>query len=72
MSKEREKASTKFVIAEKFFGILIVLIGVLTTYYTYTSLGELSKYMGAFGNMFTLIGIGFILLGVILILAKTD
>ena len=72
MSKEREKSTTKFVIAEKFFGILILLIGALTTYYTYTSLGELSKYTGIFGNIFTVIGIGFILLGIVLILAKTD
>jgi len=72
MSKEKEKSTTKFVIAEKFFGLLITVVGVLITYQTYTSLGELSKYMGAFENVFVLIGVSLIFLGGVLILAKTD
>lgn len=72
MSREEKKAATKFVIAEKFFGLLIAVIGALTTYYTYTSLEELSRITGAFGNIFALIGISLTALGLILIFAKTD
>ena len=80
MSRHEEKKATGLMIAEKFFGLITLLIGALAFYYTSTSLGEIASsnipqasnvafFIQVF--MYT-ISIGLIGLGIFLILAKTS
>lgn len=59
---------TGLTIAEKFFGLMIILIGALTIYFTYTSLGDL----GEFSRLFFVPGFALIVIGVLLLLAKAE
>jgi cadmium resistance protein CadD (predicted permease) len=63
-----EEGSFGITVAEKFFGFLLVLVGALLTYYTLTSVDALGAYTGFFGFL-SLIPL---LLGIILLLAKTE
>ena len=67
MSRE-EGETTGFTIAEKFFALLIILIGALVTYYTVTSSGLDSR----FPVIFAAGGLALIVLGIFMILAKTE
>jgi len=55
-------------LAEKFFGFLLIIIGVLTTYYTLIS----SANLGAFTGFFGFLSIVLVALGIFLIIAKTE
>jgi hypothetical protein len=54
--------------AEKFFGLLVFIIGVLALYYMLTSL----QALGGFAGLFGFLNIVYIVLGLILITAKTE
>jgi hypothetical protein len=54
--------------AEKFFGLIILLIGSLALYYTVSSAQALMAYVGLFGFL----SAGLILLGLILLIAKSE
>ncbi len=55
-------------VAERFFGLIILATGLFALYYTLTSAAALSIYTGLFGFLsFILIVLGFVLL-----VAKTD
>jgi hypothetical protein len=55
-------------LAEKFFGLLILIIGALTSYYTFTSIADLGSYIWLFGFL----SIFMLALGLFLITAKTE
>lgn len=67
MSKEG-KAPIGLAVAEKFFGLLIILIGVIAIYVTYTNIGSVGSYPG----IFILAGFALIAFGVFLILVKAE
>jgi|YelNatPaOPRAMG01_1025707.scaffolds.fasta_scaffold73777_2 hypothetical protein len=54
--------------AEKFFGLILLIVGALATYFTLTSSDVLSVYTGFFGFL----GIVLLALGIFLIIAKAE
>ena len=65
----REEDSTGFAIAEKFFALLIILIGAIVVYNTATSPTALENKFPIF---FATGGLALIVLGVFMILAKVQ
>ncbi|NWG11393.1 hypothetical protein HXY33_06585 [Candidatus Bathyarchaeota archaeon] len=63
-----EEGSFGITLAEKFFGFLLILIGALLTYYTLTSMDTLGAYTGFFGFL-SLIPL---ILGIFLLIARTE
>ncbi|MFZ0965151.1 MAG: hypothetical protein WAN82_00795 [Candidatus Bathyarchaeia archaeon] len=55
-------------LAEKFFGFIIIIIGAMATYYTFTSTSALGDFTGFFG----VLSIFLLAVGVFLIIAKTE
>jgi len=55
-------------LAEKFFGLIIIIVGAMTMYYTFTSTGALNDYLGFFGFL----SIFLLAIGVFLVIAKTE
>lgn len=74
MSRREEKKASGFLIAERFFGLIILIVGALTIHYTNTSLGDVAEVglkIATFVQVFMYaISIGLIALGIFLILAK--
>jgi hypothetical protein len=54
--------------AEKFFGFLLLIIGAVATYYTFTS----SQALGGATGIFGFLSIGLLLLGLALMIVKTE
>jgi hypothetical protein len=63
-----EEGGFGLVVAEKFFGLILIVIGALSTYYTVTSTQTLCDYTGFFGFLSVIV----LALGVILIIAKVE
>jgi hypothetical protein len=63
-----EEGGFGLVVAEKFFGLILIVIGALSTYYTVTSTQALRDYTGFFGFLSVIV----LALGVILIIAKVE
>jgi len=63
-----EDGSFGAIFIEKLVGVIILLIGIVTTVYTLTSQDVLKSYVG----LFTLLSVILVLLGLFLILAKTE
>jgi hypothetical protein len=63
-----EEGGFGLTLAEKFFGLLLLIIGGLTTYYTLTSSSDLGAFTGLFGFLSILLAA----LGIFLIIAKTE
>jgi len=63
-----EEGGLGLTVAEKFFGLILLIIGALATYYTFTSTHELGDFTGFFGFL----GIILLVIGIILITAKTE
>ena len=57
-------------VAEKFFGLLLVLIGVVTAYITYSNPPE--KQVAPFSFIFIASGFALIAIGILLVLAKAE
>jgi hypothetical protein len=63
-----EEGGFGITLAEKFFGFIIIIIGSLATYYTFTSSSALGDFTGFFGFL----SIFLLAIGVFLIIAKTE
>ena len=63
-----EEGSFGLTVAEKFFGLMLLIIGVLAAYYTFIS----SQALGAYTGFFGFLGIVLLVLGLILIIAKIE
>ncbi len=55
-------------LAEKFFGLIIIIVGAMTMYYTFTSTDALNDYVGFFGFLSILL----VAIGVFMVIAKTE
>ncbi len=66
MSEEEGSFGVTFI--ERLVGLIVLIMGILTTYYTLTSINTLAPFTG----LFALLSIILILLGLFLILAKTE
>jgi heme/copper-type cytochrome/quinol oxidase subunit 4 len=55
-------------VAEKFFGLIILIIGILALYYTASTAQALAAYTGLFGFLCIIL----IALGLVLLIAKTE
>jgi hypothetical protein len=63
-----EGGSLVITFAEKLFGFIIIIIGALAAYYTFTSTDALGNFVGFFG----VLSIFLLALGVFLVIAKTE
>jgi hypothetical protein len=63
-----EEVGFGLTVAEKFFGLILLIVGALATYYTFTSTQALGDYTGFFGFLSIIL----LVLGIILITAKTE
>lgn len=54
--------------AERFFGLLICIVGIISLYYTLTSIDALGMFTGLFGFLSAVL----LVLGLILITAKPE
>ena len=63
-----EEGGFGLVTAEKFFGIILLIIGALSAYFTFTSVQALGVYTGLFGFLSIIL----FMLGLFLILAKAE
>jgi len=74
--REEEEKATGFVIAEKFFGLITLIIGILTFYYTYSSLNSIADVgpkVALFVQVFMYaVSIGLIGLGIFLMLTRAS
>jgi len=67
MSRE---APVGLVVAEKFLGLLIIVVGVITVYVTHTN--PPMQPVATYSGIFTAAGLTLIALGIFLILAKAE
>jgi hypothetical protein len=63
-----EEGGFGITLAEKLFGFIIIIVGAMATYYTFTSTSALGGFTGFFGFL----SIFLLALGVFLIIAKTE
>lgn len=63
-----EEGGFGLVVAEKFFGLILIIVGALATYYTFTSAEALGGFTGFFGFLSVII----LVIGIILIIARTE
>lgn len=63
-----QEAGFGITIAEKFFGLILVIIGALAMFYTLTSVSTLGMFTGFFGFLSLIL----LALGILLMLAKTE
>ncbi len=63
-----EEGGFGLALAEKFFGLLLLIIGVLAMYYVFTA----AQVLGAFAGFFGFLNIILIALGLFLLIAKTE
>jgi len=63
-----EEGSFGLTAAEKFFGLILVIVGTLATYYTFTSTNALEGFTWFFGSLSIIL----LALGIFLITAKTE
>ncbi|HVP26605.1 MAG TPA: hypothetical protein VMT26_02940 [Candidatus Bathyarchaeia archaeon] len=55
-------------VIEKFAGIIVLIVGILATYFTYLTVSALGSFVGFFGFL----SVAVIVLGLFLITAKTE
>jgi uncharacterized membrane protein len=63
-----EEGGFGIALAERFFGLLLVIVGAITLYYTLTSMDTLGSFVALFG----LLDVVLIVIGLVLITAKTE
>lgn len=63
-----EEGGFGITLAEKFFGFLILIIGAIATYFTFTSFNDLGAYTGFFGFLSLVL----LALGIFMLTAKTE
>jgi predicted phage tail protein len=59
-------------LAEKFFGLLTIIIGALIVYFTYTSPPASGGQVANYSFVFIITGIALIVFGILLLLAKSE
>jgi len=67
MSEEKPVGLT---VAEKFFGLLVILIGIITVYVTYTN--PPGSIVAPFSSLFLAAGLVLIAIGIFLVLPKAE
>ena len=65
-----EEIGTGLTIAEKLSGLIAILIGATTIYFTFTS--PPSGYVEPFAGIFLVAGLALIAVGVVLVLARAE
>ncbi|MEM2911327.1 MAG: hypothetical protein QW146_02330 [Candidatus Bathyarchaeia archaeon] len=63
-----EEGGFGITVAEKFFGLLLLIVGAVATYFTLTS----SQALGAYTGFFSFLSLILLALGLFLIIAKTE
>ena len=63
-----EEGGFGFTAVEKLFGLILLIVGVLSVYFTFTSMQVLGNFVGFFGFL----GIVLLALGFVLLTAKTE
>jgi len=63
-----EEGGLGVTVAEKFFGIIVLIVGILATYFTYLTAPALGSFAGFFGFL----SVAVIVLGLLMITAKTE
>jgi succinate-acetate transporter protein len=63
-----EEGSFGLNLAEKFFGFILLIVGIITLYYTITSTQALLAFTGFFGFLSIIL----VVLGFVLMTAKTE
>jgi len=63
-----EEESTGITVAEKFFGLLLAIIGALSIYYSLSS----GDALLSFTTFFAVLGLILLVVGIIMIIAKTE
>lgn len=63
-----EEGSFGLSMAERFFGLIVLIIGIITLYYTLESAGTLLMFTGFFGFLCVVL----VILGIVLITVKTE
>jgi hypothetical protein len=56
------------IVAEKFFGLILVIVGALFTYYTFTS----TKALGDFASFFGFLSAIVLAIGILLVIVRTE
>jgi len=69
MSNEEVPAGLR--IGERFFGLLLILIGFIVFYFAYTSFSSLSKEV-LYPGLFLFMGASLMLIGLVLVVAKSE
>jgi hypothetical protein len=68
LNMSEEEGGFGITLAEKFFGFLIMIVGALAAYFTFTSFNDLGAYTGFFGFL----SIVLLALGIFMLTAKTE
>jgi hypothetical protein len=65
-----EEVPTGLLVAEKIFGVILIIVGALITYLTATSppIGD----TGMFSSIFIIVGIVILAIGILLLIAKNE
>lgn len=63
-----EEAGFGLMVTEKFFGLILIIVGAVATYFTFTSTQALREYTGFFGFLSIIV----LALGIFLIVAKVE
>ncbi|MEM2994466.1 MAG: hypothetical protein QXI91_00405 [Candidatus Bathyarchaeia archaeon] len=63
-----EEGGFAITLAEKFFGFILLIVGALATYYTFTSTQALGNYTAFFGFLSVIL----LALGLFMLIAKTE
>ena len=63
-----EEAEFGLLLAEKFFGLILLIVGALAIYFTFTS----TTVLGIFSSLFGFLGFVILLSGLFLIIAKVE
>jgi len=63
-----EEAGFGIALAERFFGLLLLIIGALAAYFTFTS----TSALGAFAGIFSFLSLILLVLGIVLLTAKIE
>jgi hypothetical protein len=63
-----EEGGFGYSLAERFFGLILVIVGALAAYFTFTSSSALQAFTGFFGFLSLIL----LVLGLVLITAKTE
>jgi len=67
-----EQAPIGLTVAEKFFGLLSIIVGALLVYFTYTSPPASGGQIANYSFVFIIAGLVLIVFGIFLLVAKTE